>query len=140
MAKAETTELFPYEIEKLFSVIEDFESYPDFLSEVNSCKVVDQADSYTDIEMEVHMMKTAKYTIRAKKESPTKLWWELVEGDLFKKNNGLWVLEAVGSQTEVTYSLDVDFKIYVPGMIAKKAVSVSLPAMMKNFKNRIGSL
>lgn len=140
MAKAETTELFPFEIEKVFSVIEDFESYPEFLSEVNSCKIVNKTDEYTDVEMEVHLMKTAKYTIRSQKESPTKLWWELLEGDLFKKNNGLWVLEAIGSQTEVTYSLDVDFKIFVPGMIAKKAVSVSLPGMMKNFKKRIASL
>jgi len=140
MAQASVSELVPCEASKFFSVIMDFERYPDFLPEVSDCKIVDSGDDYTDVEMTVTFIKTAKYTIRVRNETDKKVWWELVEGDLFKKNNGLWELEAVGSQTQVKYSLEVDFKIFVPGMIAKKAVKVSLPAMVKNFKKRVESL
>lgn len=140
MAQASVTELIPCEAEKFFSVILDFESYPDFLPEVSDCKIVAKEKNHTDVEMTVNFIKTAKYTIRAQHEPNKKLWWELLEGDLFKKNNGLWELDKVGSQTQVKYSLDVDFKIFVPGVIAKKAVSVSLPAMVRNFKKRALSL
>jgi len=140
MAQASVSELVPCESSKFYNVVMDFEKYPDFLPEVSDCKVVDEGDDYKDVEMTVNFIKTAKYTIRVRSEKDKKVWWELVEGNLFKKNNGLWEFEAVGSQTQVKYSLEVDFKIFVPGMIAKKAVSVSLPAMLKNFKKRVASL
>lgn len=140
MAQASVTELISCEASKFYSVIMDFEKYPDFLPEVSECRVVDEGKDYKDVEMTVNFIKTAKYTIRVRNEQDKKVWWELVEGNLFKKNNGLWELESIGSQTQVKYSLEVDFKIYVPGMIAKKAVSVSLPAMVKNFKKRVASL
>lgn len=140
MAKASVTELLSCETDKFFSVIMDFEKYPDFLPEVSDCKIIDEGEDYKDVEMTVNFIKTAQYTIRVHNKPQERVWWELLEGDLFKKNDGLWELEAIGSQTQVTYSLDVDFKIFVPGMIAKKAVSVSLPAMIKNFKKRVDSL
>ncbi len=140
MAQAAVKELFDFKAEDIFSVIMDFEKYPDFLPEVSDCKIVAEGDDYKDVEMTVNFIKTAKYTIRVFNKENKKVWWELVEGDLFKKNNGVWTLDAIGSQTQVEYSLDVDFKIFVPGMIAKKAVAVSLPAMVKNFKKRVGSV
>lgn len=140
MAQASVQELISCDAVKFFSVIMDFENYPDFLPEVSDCKIVNEADGYKDVEMTVTFVKTAQYVIRVHSEENKKVWWELLEGDLFKKNNGLWELESIGSQTQVKYSLDVDFKIFVPGMIAKKAVAVSLPAMIKNFKKRVDSL
>lgn len=140
MAQASVKELFSFKAEQIFNVIMDFNKYPDFLPEVSDCRVVDETDEYKDVEMTVTFIKTAKYTIRVFNEENKKVWWELKDGDLFKKNNGLWELEEIGTQTQVKYSLDVDFKIYVPGMIAKKAVAVSLPAMVKNFKKRVESL
>ncbi|MGH1468721.1 MAG: type II toxin-antitoxin system RatA family toxin [Bdellovibrionales bacterium] len=140
MAQAAVKELFDFKAEDIFSVIMDFEKYPDFLPEVSDCKIVAEGDDYKDVEMTVNFIKTAKYTIRVFNDENKKVWWELLDGDLFKKNNGIWTLDSIGSQTQVEYSLDVDFKIFVPGMIAKKAVAVSLPAMVKNFKKRVGSV
>jgi ribosome-associated toxin RatA of RatAB toxin-antitoxin module len=139
MAKASVEELFSSKAEDIYAVVMDFESYPDFLPEVSSCKIVDEGDGYKDVEMTVNFIKTAKYTIRVQYEKNEKVWWELVEGDVFKKNSGLWEFDSVGSQTQVKYTLEVDFKIFVPGMIAKKAVAVSLPAMIKNFKKRVSA-
>ena len=57
-----------------------------------------------------------------------------------RKMMDVWEFEDIGSQTHVTYSLDVEFKIFVPNMILKKAVAVSLPSMIDNFKKRVDSL
>ncbi len=140
MAQASIKELFNYKAEDIFLVIMDFEKYPNFLPEVSSCKIISEEKNYKDVEMIVNLIKTTRYVIRVYNEEKTKVWWELVEGDFFKKNNGVWTLDAIGSQTQVEYSLDVDFKIFVPRMIVKKAVSMSLPTMVKNFKKRVGSI
>lgn len=140
MAQASIEELFSFKVEDIFSVVMDFEKYPEFLPEVSDCKIINEEDGFRDVEMTVNFIKTAKYVIRVYSEENKKVWWELKEGDLFKKNNGVWSFDSIGSQTQVKYSLDVDFKIYVPGMIAKKAVAVSLPAMVKNFKKRVESI
>lgn len=140
MAQASVEELFNFKAEDIYSVVMDFEKYPDFLPEVSGCEIIKEGKDFKDVEMTVHFIKTAKYVIRVFWDKNKKVWWELKEGDLFKKNNGVWDFDSIGSQTQVKYTLDVDFKIYVPGMIAKKAVAVSLPAMVKNFKKRVESL
>lgn len=140
MAKAAVTELFGHSAEEVFKVIMDFESYPKFLPEVKNCKVLKKNKDSVDVEMTVNFVKTAKYSIRVFSEKNKRVWWNLIEGDFFKKNDGEWLFEDLGTQSQVTYSLDVDFKIFVPSMISKKAVAVSLPTMIKNFKKRLGDL
>lgn len=137
MAKASVKEMFSCDAKKIFNQVMDFESYPDFLPEVKACKVLEKNDEWQIVEMQVNFVKTAKYKIKVFNEKNKKVWWELVEGDFFKKNDGCWEFEDMGSQTQVEYSLDVDFKIFIPSMISKKAVSVSLPAMVKNFKKQV---
>jgi ribosome-associated toxin RatA of RatAB toxin-antitoxin module len=54
--------------------------------------------------------------------------------NLFKKNNGWWILKSLGSQkTEVTYKLEVDFNFTVPGFILKGLIQKSLPGAVKDF-------
>jgi ribosome-associated toxin RatA of RatAB toxin-antitoxin module len=40
----------------------------------------------------------------------------------------------------VTYKLDLDFKVKVPGLLAKKLASSNLPSMMKAVCKRAKSL
>jgi ribosome-associated toxin RatA of RatAB toxin-antitoxin module len=88
----------------------------------------------------VNFVKDVTYTISVEWDQNKELWWSLDESSVFKKNDGRWTFEEVGSQTQVTYSLDVEFKIFVPGFVLKKAVAVSLPSMIENFEKRVVSL
>jgi ribosome-associated toxin RatA of RatAB toxin-antitoxin module len=140
MSKASTQKLFDAPAEKIFKAIIDFDSYADFIPEVKKSKVLERGDDYAIVELTVNFVKEVTYSIKAEWKENKEVWWSLVEGDVFKKNDGRWELEDIGSQTQVTYSLDVEFKIFVPGMILKKAVAVSLPSMIDNFKKRVASL
>ena len=68
--------------------------------------------------------------------------WSLVSGDMMKVNNGKWTLKDVGGKTEVTYSLEVELKGFLPGlgMIEKTLVNTNLPLTMKAFGKKAASL
>jgi ribosome-associated toxin RatA of RatAB toxin-antitoxin module len=86
------------------------------------------------------MIKSFKYTINTKQERPTKVSWTLDSGDLFKKNDGEWKLKDLGNgKTEVTYSLDLDFKMFAPSSILSALTSKNLPIMMESFFKRAKS-
>jgi ribosome-associated toxin RatA of RatAB toxin-antitoxin module len=58
-----------------------------------------------------------------------------------KPISGSWELNEVSeNETEVNYSLEVDFKILAPKMIVNKLVATNLPAMMKSYKERAKSV
>ena len=140
MSKASTQKLFDAPVEKIFKSILDFDTYEDFIPEVKKSKVLEREDDYVIVEFTVNFVKEVTYSIRVEWKENKEIWWSLVEGNVFKKNDGRWEFEDIGSQTHVTYSLDVEFKIFVPNMILKKAVAVSLPSMIDNFKKRVDSL
>ena len=63
--------------------------------------------------------------------------WKLKEGDLFKKSEGSWKLKKIDdSTTEVTYTLDVEMKLFAPKMIVKKLVNVQVPNTMQAYYER----
>ncbi|MFC2075402.1 type II toxin-antitoxin system RatA family toxin, partial [Bdellovibrionota bacterium] len=80
--------------------------------------------------------KRFRYTLRLKENPPNTISWTFEEGDLFKSNEGGWELETVGDATRVSYHLEIDFKMVVPKMIAKKLAGANLPSMIKSFKER----
>ncbi len=140
MSEASTQKLFNATAEQIFQVVSDFDKYSDFIPEVKSSKVLEKTDLNALVELRVNFVKDVTYTINVEWDQNKALWWSLDESSVFKKNNGRWTFEEIGSQTQVIYSLDVEFKIFVPSFVLKKAVAVSLPSMIENFEKRVLSL
>jgi ribosome-associated toxin RatA of RatAB toxin-antitoxin module len=137
MASVSRTETFDVEIEKLYNVIEDYESYPDFVDGVSTINVLEKDENGARVEYGLNLIKKFKYVLKLTHNRPNGLSWEFESGDLFKKNNGSWDLKDLGNgQTEVTYSLDVDVKGFVPKSIISKLTDSSLPTMMKAYQDR----
>lgn len=137
MAGASTIETFPCTREQFFNLITDFENYPEFLSEVKSCKVIESKGNKKLVEFQVSVIKTFTYRLWMTVKAPEKLSWELESGDVFKTSVGSWELKEANGQTQGKYSVDATFKIFVPGPVAKALVNVNLPNMMKAYKERV---
>ncbi len=143
MASAKTTEIFNFSAQQIFDVIKDFESYSDFLSEVTESKIVeDLGPNKKIVKLTVSMIKDFSYqivtTLDDSNDKAQSIKWVFHSGDVFKSNSGSWILKSISeNQTQVTYEVEADFKIFVPSMIAKKMISVSLPKMMQTYKDRI---
>ena len=132
MAEASRTEVFDVDKEKVFKVLSDLESYPEFMTGVENVEVVERSGDNVKSRYDLNMIKKFSYTLDHKLEGPDRISWTLDSGDLLSKSDGSWELKDAGNgKTEVTYSINVEFKVKVPGMISKKLVSSNLPSMMK---------
>ena len=94
-------------IEKLFSIITDYERYPEFLTEVKKIRCSNRKGNEVDVHYEAEIVKTIKYSLRLKEEKPTKVSWTFIEGEFMKDNKGGWVLQDLGGgKVNATYNID----------------------------------
>lgn len=137
MAAAETTESFPCTVEQFYSIISDYEKYPEFLSEVKSCRVIESKGDKKLVEFQVSVIKTFTYRLWMTEQPGKGISWVLDSGDVFKTSIGSWNLQNISGKTQAKYKVDATFKIFVPGPVAKALVNVNLPNMMKAYHSRV---
>ena len=141
MAGASRTIVINAPIEKVFDVITQYEKYAQFLSEVKEVRTSNRQGNQVDVHYKVDVVKTIKYTIRAKEERPTRMSWTFVEGEFMKDNKGSWVLEKDGeTKTKATYTVEMALGALVPKSIVTALVETSLPKMLESFKRRAESV
>lgn len=121
--------------EQMMSVISDFESYPRFLPEMDSCDVLSSGDGQWDVRFTVKVVKRIRYTLRLKRLDEFRVRWSLVEG-AFKVNNGGWDLTPSedGSSIHAAYFIDLQVGMFVPGSIMRTLVERTLPDTVTRFK------
>lgn len=137
MAGASTSEIFPCTPDQLYAIIADYEKYPEFLSEVKSCKVIRTDGNKKLVEFHVSVIKTFTYRLWMTETPGQSVTWNFDSGDMFKTSTGSWYLEDMGGETKADYKVDASFKVFVPGPIAKALVNVNLPNMMKAYQDRV---
>jgi ribosome-associated toxin RatA of RatAB toxin-antitoxin module len=127
-------------VEKVFAVIKDYESYPEFLPEVKSTRISNRQGNEVDVHYEVDVLKKIRYTLRLKEEPPHRISWTFVEGDVMRDNRGHWLLEDLGGgKTRATYNIEMKLGPLVPKSIVNVLVDSSLPKMLEAFKKRAES-
>lgn len=136
--KAQASIIVDIPPEKFFKVISDFESYPEFVSEVKRVKILERTENALKAEFEVFLIKTVKYTLNLNLKPPKELSWTLSEKGFFKQNDGSWELKPVekGKKTDATYTVELSFGMLVPKPIVTMLTSQQLPQMLKRFKER----
>ena len=143
MARAERTEVFDVPADKFYKAIIDYKAYSDFVDGVDSTQVSNESADGATVTMNLNLIKKISYTIKLNHKPNQEVNWSLVSGDMMKVNNGRWNLKDLGdNKTEVTYSLEVELKGFLPGlgMIEKTLVNTNLPMTMKAFAKRAASL
>lgn len=140
MAGAQRTITINATLEKCWSVISDYERYPEFLPEVKKIRTLNRRGAEVDVQYEAEVVKIIKYTVHMKEEGPKKLSWSFIDGEFMKDNKGGWVLEDAGNgTTKATYNIAVEVGMLVPKTIVNALVETQLPKLLENFKKRIES-
>jgi hypothetical protein len=68
----------------------------------------------------------------------TSMEWVLVEGDGVRRNDGRYDLRDLGDgTTEVTYALEVEPAVPVPGLIRRKAAKRIIDGALAGMKRRV---
>jgi ribosome-associated toxin RatA of RatAB toxin-antitoxin module len=140
MATTSTTEVFNCTKEEFFKIIADYEKYPEFLAEVKDCQILETSNNKKKVEYTVSVIKSFKYQLWMSEKATDRIDWDFAGGDLFKSSSGSWVLEDQAGKTKATYTVDAEFKMFVPGPVAKTLISVNLPNMMSAYHKRVSEL
>ena len=121
--------------EQVLSVIADFDSYKNFIPEVEDCALIREDENTWDVRFTLKLVKRFRYVLRMDRSNPLEIRWHLLEG-VFKSNDGGWDLEPIdgGKRTRATYFIDLNIGMFVPNSIMRNTVSRALPDTVHRFK------
>ena len=140
MASAKATEVFNCDCESFFKIISSYEKYPEFLSEVKECRVIETKGPRKLVEYHISLIKTITYSLWMTEDSPNSIKWEFNKGDIFKKMDGSWTLKDEAGRCRAAYTVDASVGLWVPSAITKGLIEVNLPSMMSSYHKRVKEL
>ena len=141
MPGAEKTIIINAPPQVVYDVIVDYEKYPEFLKEMDRCRIVKRNGNVLDVEYTATVIKQVSYTLRLTGTPHTSVRWSLLKAGFMKSNDGGWALEDLGDgRTKATYGLEVRVSRLVPGKIVDKLTVTTLPATLDAFKKRAESM
>ena len=127
--------------DNFIKVLLDFESYPDFHKNIKNIEVIYNKGNKYRVKNHIKIIQNIKFTLEFELVNSNILKWNLLEGNIMKKNQGYWELtEKNNKQITAKYISEIDLKTPVPNVVLKKIIEKDLPNMLNRFKNQAESL
>ena len=125
---------------EVMAVIADFPAYPQWVGAAKKVEVLEAGDDGRA--RQVHFVIDAgvikdDYVLDYTWDGDRKVSWDLVKGQLMKRQEGSYVLDEKDGATEVTYSITIDVNMPLIGMLKRKAERVILDTALKELKKRV---
>ncbi len=139
MAQATLTKIVETPKDQFFAAIARYEDYPQFVTGCKKVEVERKAPGQARVKYFMNMLGKELWYVLEHFEDAAQgtLTWKLVDSDLFKLDNGSWTLRDLGDgKTEVTYALEIEFKIWIPGPVLKTLTATSLPTVIAEMDRR----
>ena len=124
----------------VMAVIADFPSYPQWVSAAKKVEVEEMGDDGRA--RRVHFVLDAgavkdDYILEYDWDDDRQVTWNLVKGQMQKRQEGSYTLAETAGRTEVTYKITIDLSIPMLGMIKRRAEKVILDTALKELKKRV---
>jgi ribosome-associated toxin RatA of RatAB toxin-antitoxin module len=131
--------------ELCFSVAADIAQYPEWaadIKEVSIDELDDQGRALLTTWRAAAFGRSTSYTLEYDySDAPRVLSWKLVKGDITTKLDGSYVFEpGEAGGTDVTYHLEAELRVPIPGFIKMRATSRIMSTAMRELKARVESL
>jgi ribosome-associated toxin RatA of RatAB toxin-antitoxin module len=130
--------------EQCFAVTVDFERYPDWASDVKHVEIRrrDADGRGGDVLFRAAAMgRSTTYTLRYFYGSnPLRLAWRQIDGDLTRRLDGEYEFAPFPGdpdRTQVTYQLDVEWQVPVPGFVKRRAEARVIRTALADLRQRI---
>lgn len=128
----------------VLDVIADFDAYPEWTGAVQEAQVVEEYEdgwaSQVRFTLDAGVLKdtyTLAYEWDVDENGEGTVSWSLVEATVLKAMDGSYRLRAAGAGTEVTYTLAVDLRVPMLGMLRRKAEKVIIDTALNELKKRV---
>jgi ribosome-associated toxin RatA of RatAB toxin-antitoxin module len=127
----------------VLDVIADFDAYPEWTGAVRRAEVLEEDEDgcarTVRFVLDAGALRdtyTLAYTWDFTEEGTGTVSWTLVEAGILKAMDGSYRLQAAGLGTEVTYTLSVEVKMPMLGMLRRKAEKMIIDTALKELKKR----
>jgi YD repeat-containing protein len=130
--------------ERCFSVVADFERYPEWAADIKSI-VVDERDGegrpvLVTFRVAAFGRSTTLTLAYDYTDAPRILSWTSTKGDITSRWDGSYVFDpGDGGGTEVTYHLEAELRVPIPSFIKMRATSRIMSTAMRELKARVES-
>lgn len=130
--------------QRTWDVLTDFDGYPAWAADLKSADVVARDSEGRPLEVAFRvaaMGRSTSYTLRYDYgQAPRVLAWRQVRGDITRKLDGSYELEPVGGdpdRTQVTYHLEVDLILPLPGFVKRRAEGRLLSTALRSLQDHL---
>lgn len=137
--------------ERLYETVLDFERYPEWAADIKQVTVDERDDEGRGLVVSWRAAafgRSTTYTLRYDySNAPKEVSWVLHHGDITSKLDGAYTFEpaTLGSgdgaeeATLVTYVLEVELKIPLPGFVKRRAENRIISTALKELRARVES-
>lgn len=142
MPRVESSVTINADVDKVFNLAKDVESFPEFMEDVKSVTILEKSpDNSIQVTEFVGIVKEFKTTMKWVEEEK---WDEvertsrfgLVRGD-FKSYSGVWTFESVDGGTKFTSVIDFEYDIPMVGPLIKTLIAKK---MKQNVDNMLAAI
>ncbi|MBV9412349.1 MAG: SRPBCC family protein [Acidimicrobiia bacterium] len=129
--------------DQLLGVLLDFERYPDWAADIKDVEVRERDDEGRGTLVAYRaaaMGQSARYTLAYDySDVPNSMSWKLVEGSIMRVLDGSYTFEAQEAGTLVTYHLEVDLIVPIPGFVKRRAEGKIMGTALRELKKHVES-
>ncbi len=130
--------------ERCFAVAADIERYPEWAADIKEVVVEERDDQGRPVLVTFRAAafgRSASSTLRYDfSQAPHVLSWKLTKGDITSKWDGSYVFDPdEGVGTDVTYHLEAELRVPIPGFIKNRAQSRVMSTAIRELKARVES-
>ncbi len=131
--------------EQCFAVVADIEPYTEWAADIKAVTVTRRDEQARPAEVTFRagaFGRSTSYTlVYDYSDAPRTLAWKQIAGDLTSKLDGDYRFRpAPDGGTEVTYTLEVELRVPLPGFIKRRAQSRIMHTALEELKARVESL
>ena len=128
--------------EACFAVVADIERYPEWAADIKKVEVHERDPEGRPLLVTFRAAafgRSTSYTLAYDySEAPRVLLWRLTEGDITTKLDGCYVFDLRDEGgTEITYHLEVELRVPIPGFIKMRAQSRIMSTALRELKARV---
>jgi ribosome-associated toxin RatA of RatAB toxin-antitoxin module len=142
--RATETIMVAAEPDTVFAVAVDLEDYPEWVADLKSVAVTERDAEGRPLVARFRAAafgRSSTYSLRYDyTTAPQLLSWVQVEGDLTSKLDGSYRFEATEGGTLVTYQLEVELRVPIPGFVKQRAAQRIQGTALRELKARAESL
>ena len=130
---------------RCFEVSADLASYPSWAADIKAVTIDERDDEGRPSLVTFRAAafgRSTSYTLAYDySEAPHVLAWKLTQGDITTKLDGSYIFDpAEGGGTDVTYHLEAELRVPIPGFIKMRATSRIMATAMRELKARVESI